>query len=162
MCLLKADRRRLDGFQCRCLRQILGIPPAFISRISNRVVYNRVECRPFSELLCQRQLLMFGKVMRSHPENPLRTASLNGNTLRPATDQHVRRVGRRRAERIPSVLLEAVRLAGGSHNLDEYTADPWHWKRIVCGWCMNWRLTGTQILLSTVRELDACWPHAGH
>ena len=36
--LSSADRRRLDGFQNRCLRGILGIPPAFISRVSNMEV----------------------------------------------------------------------------------------------------------------------------
>ena len=35
LCLSSADRRRLDGFQNRCLRSIFGIPPAFISRFSS-------------------------------------------------------------------------------------------------------------------------------
>ena len=38
LCLSSADRRRLDGFQNRCLRGTLGIPPAFISRVSNMEV----------------------------------------------------------------------------------------------------------------------------
>jgi hypothetical protein len=33
-----AERRRLDGFHARCLRQILKIPPAYFSRISNQKV----------------------------------------------------------------------------------------------------------------------------
>ena len=41
LCLSAAERRRLDGFQNRCLRCILGIPPAFVSRISNACVLHR-------------------------------------------------------------------------------------------------------------------------
>ena len=36
--LTKGDRRRLDGFHVRCLRQILKIPPSFVSRVSNAKV----------------------------------------------------------------------------------------------------------------------------
>ena len=31
LCLTVAQKRKLDGFQCRCLRSIFGIKPAFIS-----------------------------------------------------------------------------------------------------------------------------------
>jgi hypothetical protein len=33
-----SERRRLDGFQARCLRNILGIKPAYFSCISNKPV----------------------------------------------------------------------------------------------------------------------------
>ena len=33
MCFVKAQRRRLDGFYARCLRRVLGIPAAFVSRV---------------------------------------------------------------------------------------------------------------------------------
>eukprot|EP00959_Pyramimonas_sp_CCMP1952_P110992 2321958-Pyramimonas_sp.AAC.1 len=33
--LNKAERKRLDGFQARCLRRILHIPHACVSRVSN-------------------------------------------------------------------------------------------------------------------------------
>ena len=41
LCLSSADRRRLGGFQNRCLRGILGISPAFISRVSNMEALRR-------------------------------------------------------------------------------------------------------------------------
>ena len=34
----KSEYRRLDGFQARCLRQILKIQPAYYSRVSNATV----------------------------------------------------------------------------------------------------------------------------
>ena len=30
LCLSAAEKRRFDGFQCRCLRKIMGIPSAFL------------------------------------------------------------------------------------------------------------------------------------
>ena len=39
--LTRADRKRLDGFQAKCIRRILHIPPAFISRVSNKCVWGK-------------------------------------------------------------------------------------------------------------------------
>ena len=66
LCLLAAERRRLNGFQNRCLRQILRIPPAFISRVSNAEVLRRAHYRAATYLLLQRQLLLFGKSCDAH------------------------------------------------------------------------------------------------
>ena len=60
--LSKAQLRRLDGFQARCLHSILKIPPSFLSRIGNEAVRNRVGVRTFvcgncgsaGTLLCKR------------------------------------------------------------------------------------------------------------
>ena len=38
LCLNVAERRRLDGFQNQCIRQVLGIKPSFVSRVSNHDV----------------------------------------------------------------------------------------------------------------------------
>ena len=92
-CLVKEDVRRLDGFYCRCLRQILGILSAFMSLISNKSVYEQAGCPPFSQMLRQRQLILPGKILSSATSNPLRSVSFVGNTVMPTTDQYVRRVG---------------------------------------------------------------------
>ena len=52
--MLKADRSRIDSFQCRCLRQIAKIPHSFISRISNEEVFARTCQKRFSSILCNR------------------------------------------------------------------------------------------------------------
>ena len=44
--LVKSQRRRLDGFHARCLRRILGIPPSFLSRVSNANVFSRMNALP--------------------------------------------------------------------------------------------------------------------
>ena len=45
--LVTAQRRRLDGFVARCVRRILRIPSAFMSRVSNAVVLKWAGLKPF-------------------------------------------------------------------------------------------------------------------
>ena len=71
--LLKADKKRLDGFQCACLRKCLRIAPSYVSRISNAEVYARSNVVRYSTLLEHRQkelyqniqLLPVGTALRS-------------------------------------------------------------------------------------------------
>ena len=44
MWLNKAKLRKIDGFQAKCLRSILHIPPSYISRVSNATVLQRSQC----------------------------------------------------------------------------------------------------------------------
>ena len=61
-CLLAADRKRLDGFHCRCLRQVQSIPHPMISHTSNAEVLRQAGAQPMSTTLCGRQLLLFGRI----------------------------------------------------------------------------------------------------
>ena len=67
-----ADMRRLNGFQARCLRVILRIPPAFVSRVSNRHVLQMAEEIELGNQLLKQQLLLYGQVVRSLPSDPRR------------------------------------------------------------------------------------------
>ena len=60
--LLKADRTRLDAFQCACLRRILKIPPSFVSRITNDVILSESSQTKFSTLLQSRQKRLYQKI----------------------------------------------------------------------------------------------------
>lgn len=62
-----AERRRLDGFQARCLRKIFGILPAFHSRVSNATVLQRSGCKSCSTTLAERQ----DKYLQTMRERPL-------------------------------------------------------------------------------------------
>ena len=44
--LNRAERRKLNGFQARCLRQIIGVLPSFISRVSNADVLGKQRSTP--------------------------------------------------------------------------------------------------------------------
>ena len=53
--LRKADERRIDGFQTRCLRRILEIPHAYHNRISNARVLQIVKETPLSDKIGKQQ-----------------------------------------------------------------------------------------------------------
>ena len=67
-----AEQRRLDGFQARCLRRVWGIPPSYLSRVSNKEVLQKSGQLPYKRQLLKQQLTMFGKVARAHDDDPVR------------------------------------------------------------------------------------------
>ena len=66
--LSSAMQRKLDGFQAKCLRRILKISPAFISRVSNKYILKQFKAYPLSTVLLERQLILFGHIARA-PRN---------------------------------------------------------------------------------------------
>ena len=71
----KADQHKPDGFQARCLRRALRIPPSWKSRVSNATVLEKAEHVKASVQLRRKQLLYLGKVIRSDTDSPLRAVS---------------------------------------------------------------------------------------
>ena len=53
-----AERRRLDGFQNRCLRRIFSIQPAYFSRVSNAEVLSTAAQPILSDVLLRRQWML--------------------------------------------------------------------------------------------------------
>ena len=96
--LNKAERRRLDGFQARCLRRILHIPHAYFSRVSNEQVLSQSGQQPYTAQLLRSQLLWFGKICRATDSNFLRRLTFQPGSARPATDACGRARGRPRNE----------------------------------------------------------------
>ena len=127
----KAAYRRLDGFQCRCLRKILGIAPAFVSRVSNARVLLAAGFEAASVQLSKRQLLLLGRAVRSPADSPMRSASFIPNTLEAATSRYVRRVGRPRLEWVPKVLGDAYRVAGSAQAFFQKVQTASTWRECV-------------------------------
>ena len=132
LCLSVADRCRLDGFRNRCLRRILGIPPAFISRVSNAEVRRQAHCHAATDLLLHRQLLLFGKAFRSPPDSPMHSNSFIPGTLQPVTNAYVRRVGRPRREWITEVRNKAFQFVGDHREIARLVHNPFVWRHAVC------------------------------
>ena len=127
-------KRRLEGFYARCLRRILRIPAAFVSRVSNKVVFQRAGVQPFTEQLLYRQLLLLGKVARSPETNPLREDVFVGDTLRPQVGRCVRRVGRPRQDWTTQVLSAGAAKFGSATRFETLLRDrgdhaEQNWKR---------------------------------
>jgi len=110
--LTTAQQRRVNGFQNRCLRRIIGVLPAYVSRVSNAIVLQRSSYIPATRLLQKRRLQQFGKILRSPEGHPLRTATFVPNTTIPRTEQYVRRVGRPCKEWTKEVIHETTFLFG--------------------------------------------------
>ena len=112
ICLKAAAARRLDGFQNRCIRKIVGIKPAFISRVSNKDVLARAGHRAASQILRERRLQLFGKVLRAPHAHPMRQVCFIEGTSHPATERFVRRVGRPCKEWVQEQLSDVTSLFG--------------------------------------------------
>ena len=88
----------LDGFQARCLRQILRIPHSYISRISNKTVLEKAQMPRYSSQLLKHQLVWFGKIGRTNNEDVLRKLTFQPDSVKPITDLYARAPGRPRHE----------------------------------------------------------------
>ena len=116
-----------QGFQAKCLRQIMAIPSSFISRVSNKEVLRRAQYPEATALLMQSQLQILGKVMRAPATSQLHSCAFSPGTLQPATSRYVRRVGRPRKEWIPGVMAEAARRSS-PQDLQTIANDSRQWK----------------------------------
>ena len=127
-CFTKAQLRRLDGFQNRCLRMIIGVKPSYISRISNRDVLTRAGYEAASTHLLFRQLQLFGQVLRADPAHPLYACSFAAG-MRPATERYVRRVGRPHKEFVPEMSKHAACIFGSMTAAAQAACTPAVWER---------------------------------
>ena len=127
----KADERKLDEFQARCLRQALRIPHSWESRVSNASVLAKAQHVKASISLQCKQFVYLGKVMRSDQDSPLRTVSFSNNHLRPATSHFLRRIGRLRLELVPTVLDKALSITAGIDRLKDAVQDVNAWKILI-------------------------------
>ena len=110
--LVRAQLRRLDGFYARCLRRVLGIPSAYISRISNAKVFERAGVAPLSHQLLRQQLCLLRRVAQSPAGGPMRRDTLVNDSLRPQIGVYIRRVGRPRQDWTSQLMREGSRLLG--------------------------------------------------
>ena len=117
-----SQRKQLNGFQARCLRQVLHIPPAFISRVSNVKVLSR---QPLTEILVESQMKLRGRALRTPA---MHSAAFVPCSDRPLVSHYIRRRGRPRIEWTVLALEEARRRNNNSIPLHELAQDPKKWQ----------------------------------
>ena len=78
----KAARDKLDAFHARSLRRILGIAPAYWSRISNKDVLAKIQAPTMSMMLLERQLGFLGTLARRKDTCPVRKFVFGANLAR--------------------------------------------------------------------------------
>ena len=88
-----------------------------------------------SSQLLKRQLMLLGRVVRASESDPMKVASFIPNSLEPATNRYVRRVGCPRLEWVPQVMREAYSIAGGAREFLQQVLTPEVWRRSVYGVC---------------------------
>ena len=108
-CLFLADRKRLNGFYCRCFRAIRNIPHSMISHVSNDEVLRCAGARPLCEKLDQRQLQLFARIARLPDNSVVRRVVFEPGTMAPAKSSCTRRRGRPKLTWISVVHALAVK-----------------------------------------------------
>ena len=106
-----AERRRLDGFESRCLRNIVRIPPAYVSRTSNQDILEVAKQKPYTKQLLLQHLKLFGKVASAPDTDPLHALTFSPGSFCTAGDGFVWKAGRPRNEwagQLQSVALKVM------------------------------------------------------
>jgi len=135
-CLRAADRNRLDGFHCRCLRAICKIPHPMISHTTNAEVFLTAGVPLLTTMLDKRQLLLYGRIAASPNSSGLRSTTFDHNTVIPKLLQGTRTRGRPRLSWIGVQHARALNAIGGDQQdldflfQDRETAGK-DWQRIV-------------------------------
>ena len=117
--LRKPERSRLNAFHVRCLRRIHGIPPSYISRVTNAFVLETAQSQQLSTTLMRRQLLLFGKLARQPDDSLPRRLVFKPASVETQIWPGSRPRGRPRQQWGPSVRKLAVAAAGGEQQLRE-------------------------------------------
>ena len=125
-----AELSRIDAFYCKCLRRILRIPPSFVSRVPNSVIYARTGRSPLRYKLLQSQLGLFGHVARLSGEDALRQCLLTQNDVRPAIFNFRSRGGQKHTW-INEVFKKAFQVAGDLVTLRRIILNKLEWTRLV-------------------------------
>ena len=92
--LRQHESARLNAFQARCLRRILGIKHSYVSRVSNAAVLQRAGRGKLSDLLLRRQLTLFGDIARKADDHPVRMV-----VFQPSSSELAQAPGRRKRGR---------------------------------------------------------------
>ena len=133
--LNEAERKKLDGFHCRCLRRICGIAPAFVSRVSNHRVLEQASETPLRIALLRHQLILYARVARMHDSSPIRTAMLEASSVRPIGTLGKHRRGRPRHQWNTEVFRHALAAARSTrqdmHRLENLVCDRAAWGKVV-------------------------------
>ena len=125
------QQRQLNGFQARCLRRILRIPPSWLSRISNKQVLDQAHQYPLTHQLHRQQLLLFGRIARAPDSDLRRRLTFCPGSMRPATDRYVRRVGRPRLEWAAQIMRLADAVWTGHGQLERLIGNETIWRTEV-------------------------------
>ena len=82
--LREAERKRLNGFHARCLRRVLGISHPYVSHVSNEEILQRAQEKPLFHMFLERQMLLYGRLVRMPGGSLQKDAALAEGGAEPA------------------------------------------------------------------------------
>ena len=119
-CLNQSERKRLDGFQARCLRKIYRISPSYYSRVSNSAVLSITGERPLSEAIAKDQMVFLGKLARRPGNDPVRSSVFQPGGIELRMPTGTRKRGRPRQMWGNMVLNNCMKVAGSRARLADF------------------------------------------
>ena len=136
MWLLHDNRVKLDGFYASCLRKILKIPSAYLSRVTNRRVLEIAGWPILSQQLLSKQLNLYGKIYRMDGSSLVQKMTFKDDSSNAQCWGTKRRVGRPRLQWSSCVRADAVAIAA-EHALDleEVMGSKTLWEKAVRSYC---------------------------
>ena len=121
--LTQSDMAKLNAFQMKGLRRILKFPPTFIDRsITNQSVLDilrvsyQIRIDLFSHTWLHKKLKLFGHILRSSPDDPLRQVLFEYNTFIPKIEY--RRPGKPRTSWLLQAFKDAFEKLGRAEEYD--------------------------------------------
>ena len=99
------------------------IPAAFVSRVSNKTVFEKAGVAPILEQVLHRQLVMLGKAARATEGDPIRRDVFIKSSVLPCVGQYVRKAGRPRQEWTTEVLKAGAIKFGSSQRFERLLCD---------------------------------------
>ena len=122
--LRKAELRKIDAFQAKCLRKILGIQHAFYSHVRNETVLQEADRSKLSTIIRRQQLLLLGRVAQLPPGDVMRTCIFHGGTFEPRMPNGRRQRGRPRQIWLAEVYQLALDMCGDRQSLEYFWNQP--------------------------------------
>ena len=121
--LTTSDEDKINAFQLKGLRRILKIPPTFIDRsYTNQKVFETLknnfdsEVELFSSTWLKRKLKLFGHILRTNPDDPLRQVLFEYNSYTPRIEH--RRPGKPRTSWLLQSFKDAFGMLGRNEEYD--------------------------------------------
>ena len=139
--LNKAELCKLDAFQARCLRQLAGIKPSFISHVTNEYVRSLFDATLLSRSLLEQQLLYFGHIASKPTGDVMRDSIFTANSFSLHEFTGKRRRGRPRDTWSVKLHKIAIDVAGSLASLENMLASSpvakAAWRRQVARYCRS-------------------------
>ncbi|CAE8642492.1 unnamed protein product [Polarella glacialis] len=131
-----AERRRLDAFQNKCLRKVMGVKHSFYSRVTNQSILQQAGSQKLSVILLKRQLQLLHHIALTPEGDILRNSVFQPNTFAVREPTGPKPRGRPRNTWAKEVLKHAISAAGGQQAL----AQLWHaskatWRNTIKIYC---------------------------